>query len=210
MSGIGELEKSVQVYDLWQQNYPRDYLPHATLATVYNELGNLQRALDEAAEALRLEPNVVGNYIDLSDAYMAVNRVEDAEAVIKQAEERNLESEGLLRARYQLAFLKGDAAQMARLAAMSQTDTEDQMLAMQADTAGWQGKLQDAGELTQRAMDSAEHNGDRDAAAGYQASAALRDVEAGNRKQAREAANAALQLSTSEYVQQGQRNWLPK
>ena len=40
---------------------------------------------------------------------------------------------------YQLAFLKEDAAEMARMsaAAMGKPGTEDLLLASQADTAGW-------------------------------------------------------------------------
>ena len=62
--------------------------------------------------------------------------------------------------RYQLAFLKGDAAQMAQLAsaAMGKPGTEDLLLAAQADTEAWYGKLKNAHELTRRAMDSAQHN----------------------------------------------------
>jgi eukaryotic-like serine/threonine-protein kinase len=198
ISGVGELEKSVPVYEQWHQSYPRDFMPPASLCTVYSELGNLQKSLDEAIEALRLEPNHVTNYEDLCDAYIALNRLDEAEAVIRQSEEHKLENEGLIRARYLLAFLKGDRAGMEHWAAMGITSAEDQMLAMQADTAGWQGKLKDARNLTQRAVDSAQHNGDADAAAVYLTFEALREVEAGNRKQAREAATAALKLSTSE------------
>jgi predicted Zn-dependent protease len=200
LSGRGELEKSVQAYELWQQNYPRDYLPHATLTVVYASLGNPEKALDEALEALRLEPNAGVNYVNLGDAYISLNRLEEADAVFRQAQERRLEDESLILSRYQLAFLRGDAAQMAQWAAMVKMGAEDQMLAMQADTAGWQGKLKDAGELTRRAMDSAQHNGAQEAAATYQAWAAVRSVEAGNGKQARAAAKAALDLSSYQYV----------
>jgi serine/threonine protein kinase/predicted Zn-dependent protease len=200
LSGRGELEKSVQAYELWQQNYPRDYLPHATLTVVYGSLGNPEKALDEALEALRLEPNAGLNYVNLGDAYISLNRLEEADAVFRQAQDRKLEDESLILGRYQLAFLRGDAAQMAQWAAMVRMGAEDQMLAMQADTAGWQGKLKDAGELTRRAMDSAQHNGAQEAAATYQAWAALRAVETGNGKQARAAAKAALDLSSYQYV----------
>jgi hypothetical protein len=44
------------------------------------------------------------------------NRLDEAEAVYQQMEARKLESEWLLQNRYILAFLKGDAAQMAQLA----------------------------------------------------------------------------------------------
>ena len=122
--------------------------------------------------------------------------------MFKQAEERKLESEFLLQNRYQLAFLKGDAAQMAQLvsAAMGKPGTEDLLLATQADTEGWYGKLKNAHELTGRAMDSAQHNDAKETAAAYQAAAALREVEAGNREQARAEANAALKLAPNRDV----------
>ena len=104
--------------------------------------------------------------------------------------------------RYQLAFLKGDAAQMAQLvsAAMGKPGAEDLLLATQADTEGWYGKLKNAHELTGRAMDSAQHNDAKETAAAYQAAAALREVEAGNREQARAEANAALKLAPNRDV----------
>ena len=142
------------------------------------------------------------NYVNLGFAYMTLNRLDEAEAVYKQAEERKLESEFLLQNRYWLAFLKGDAAQMAQLvsAAMGKPGAEDLLLATQADTEGWYGKLKNAHELTGRAMDSAQHNDAKESAAAYQAAAALREVEAGNREQARAEANAALKLAPNRDV----------
>ena len=120
----------------------------------------------------------------------------------KQAEERKLEGECLLQNRYQLAFLKGDAAQMAQLAsaAMGKPGTEDLLLAAQADTEAWYGKLKNARELTRRAMDSAQHNDAKETAAAYQAAAALREVESGNREQARADADAAVKLAPNRDV----------
>ena len=142
------------------------------------------------------------NYVNLGFAYTALNRLDEAEAVYKQAEERKLENEILLQCRYWLAFLKGDAAQMAQLvsAAMGKPGSEDLLLATQADTEGWYGKLKNAHELTGRAMDSAQHNDAKESAAAYQAAAALREVEAGNREQARAEANAALKLAPNRDV----------
>jgi len=101
-----------------------------------------------------------------------------------------------------LAFVKGDAAQMAQLlsAAMGKPGSEDLLLAMHADTEGWYGKLKNAHELTGRAMDSAQRNDAKESAAAYQAEAALREVEAGNREQARAEAHAALRLGPNRDV----------
>jgi serine/threonine protein kinase/tetratricopeptide (TPR) repeat protein len=189
-------------YELWQQTYPRDAKPYESLGLGSSYVGNWEKALEEFREALRLEPNDVDNYVNLGFAYTAVNRLDEAESVYKQAEERKLGGEDLLQGRYYLAFLKGDAAQMAQLvsAAMGKPSAEDLLLALQADTEGWYGKLKNAHELTGRAMDSARHNDAKEAAAAYEAAAALREVEAGSREQARAEAKAAVKLAPGRQV----------
>jgi tetratricopeptide (TPR) repeat protein len=198
----GELEKVAQVNELLQQTYPRGFASYAELGYVATLLGNWEKALEEFREALRLGPDFVVNYLNLGFAYQSLNRLDEAEAVFKQAEEHKLEGEYLLANRYQLAFLKGDSAKMVQLAsaAMGKPGTEDQLLAMQADTESWYGKLKNAHELSGRAMDSAQHNDARESAASYQAAAALREVESGNREQARAEANAALKLAPNRDV----------
>jgi serine/threonine protein kinase/tetratricopeptide (TPR) repeat protein len=198
----GELEKAAQTYELWQQTYPRNDGAYRMVGVISRTLGNWEKALEEFQAALRLVPNGMGNYLNLGYAYTALNRLDEAEAVYKQAEERKLENEYLLVARYQLAFLKGDAAQMAQLvsAAMGKPGSEDVLLAMQAATEGWYGKLKDAHELTGRAMDSAQHNDAKETAAAYQVEAALREAEAGDREQARAEAKAAVKLAPNRDV----------
>ena len=160
------------------------------------------RALQEYRESLRLEPSYPFNYANLGWTYIALDRLDEAEAVYKQVEERNLETEWLPVARYVLAFLKGDGTQMAQLAgaAMGKPDMEEGMLATQADTEGWFGKLKNANELTRKAMDSAQYRDAKEIAAEYQAAAALREVESGNSKQARADADAALKLAPNRDV----------
>ncbi len=202
LNATGELEKAAQTYELWQQTYPRSDVPYRRLGVISGFLGNWEKALEEWREALRLEPNSVYSYVNLVRAYMTLNRLDEAEAVYKQAEERKLENEHMLQNRYQLAFLKDDAAQMAQLAsaAMGKPGYEDLLLAAQANTEGWYGKLKNAGELTGRAMDSAQHHDAKESAAAYQAAAALREVESGDREQALAQANAAVKLAPNRDV----------
>jgi len=199
---VGDSEKQAQTCELWEQAYPRDCEPHVVLGVICSSLGDWERTLEEWREALPLGPADMTNYINLGFAYTVLNRLDEAEAVFKQGEERGLASELLPWCRYLLAFLKGDAAQMARLvsAAMGKPGTEHMLLAAQADTEGWYGKLKNAHELTTRAMDSAQHSDARENAAAYQAVAALREVEAGNREQARAEAQAALKLAPNRDV----------
>jgi eukaryotic-like serine/threonine-protein kinase len=198
----GELDKAVSAYRLWQQTYPRDYSLHVHLQVIYASVGDLETAAEEGREALRLEPNSGLNYTVLGAAYMSLNRLDEADAVFQQAQDRKLGSEALLPLRYQLAFLKGDAAQMAQLAsaAMGKPGVEGLMLSTQADTEAWYGRLKAARELTRRAMDSAQRDDARETSGVYLAKAALREVESGEREQARTDANAAIKLAPNRDV----------
>jgi serine/threonine protein kinase len=199
----GELEKARQTFELWKQNYPRDEVPYLDLGYIEGCLGNFEKGLEEAKDALRVEPNDATTYLNVAGSYVALNRLDEAEAVLKLADEHKLESETLLQERYQFAFIKGDTAKMAQLvsAAAGKPGIEDVLLSSQADTEGWYGKMKNASESTRRAMDSAEKNDAKESAAGYQAAAALREAEAGHREQARADANAALKLAPNRDVE---------
>jgi DNA-binding winged helix-turn-helix (wHTH) protein/Flp pilus assembly protein TadD len=202
-NATGEMEKAAQTYELWQQTYPRDPTPYRGLGLSAVALGNLEKALEGFREAMRLEPDSGFNYLCLGYAYTTLNRLDEAEAVFRQAEELKLEGEFLLLNHYFVAFLRGNAAQMAQLvsAAMGKPGAEGLLLAAQADTEGWYGKLKSAHELTRKAMDSAQHNDAKESAATYQAEATLLEVESGNRRQARGEANAAAKLAPNRDVQ---------
>jgi tetratricopeptide (TPR) repeat protein len=142
-------------------------------------------------------------YAGLALDYADLNRLDEAEAVYKEAEQRNLQSEVLLAGRYRLAFLRADKEQAAHLAAaaIGQLGADDLLLAAQADTEAWYGRLKNARDLTERAAQSAVHRDAKEAAATYQVAAALRDVELSNKERARALVTAALKLAPSREVQ---------
>jgi DNA-binding winged helix-turn-helix (wHTH) protein/tetratricopeptide (TPR) repeat protein len=195
--GTGEIEKAIPAYELWQQTYPRDYASYVHLGTLYFSTGNLEKAVEQTRESVRLEPNSADNYGGLALAYILQNRLDEAEIVLHQAEERKLESEFLLELRYKLAFLKRDTARMAQTvsAAIGKPGSEDLLLNAQANTEAWYGRLKDARELTRRAINSAQQNNAQETGADYQARTALHEVESGLRKQARSEAYAAIKLA---------------
>jgi tetratricopeptide (TPR) repeat protein len=200
----GELEKAAKVYELWQQTYPRDYVPCGNLGFIYNSLGNLEKALEEARKAIGLVPNDWVSYSNLAADYQNLNRLDEAEGVYRQAAERKLEGLYLLANRYTLAFLNGNTATMAQsvAAAMGKPGMEDVLLAAQADTEAWHGRFKNARELSRQAMDSAQRNDAKETAATYQILAALREVEAGNREQALADADAAMKLAPNRNVRE--------
>ena len=65
---------------------------------------------------LRLAPDAANSYRDLAVDYVNLNRLDEAEAMYKEAESESWRHVGRAKSRYLLAFLKGDEAQMAQLA----------------------------------------------------------------------------------------------
>ncbi|HYL16778.1 MAG TPA: hypothetical protein VEV41_27335 [Terriglobales bacterium] len=134
---------------------------------------------------------------------MSLNRLDEAGAVFRQAEDRKLESEELLDGRYQLAFLKGDTAEMERLVAQAngKPGIEDVLLGDQAETEAYHGRLGKARQLTQWAIDSAERNDAKETAAGYYSRAGRDEAYLGETSRSRADVNAALRLAPNRDVQ---------
>ena len=128
-------EKLVQHDEVWQQTYPQDVEPYHELAFLYARLfGKYEAALHEAREAVRLEPGNEENYSNLCYSYRWLNRLDEAAAVLKEAEQRKLESANLLEHRYDLAFLKGDMKEIERLMA---TPTDKRAVDYFHDLEAW-------------------------------------------------------------------------
>jgi eukaryotic-like serine/threonine-protein kinase len=201
--GTGELEKAISSFELWRQTYPRDPASYTSLGIIYRWLGASEKALQQALEAHRLAPNSTNTYQNLGADYVNLNRLNEADAVYKEAERRNIPYEGRTRSRYLLAFLQGDTTQMSQLAAAAKGKRgEDGVLAAQVNTEAWYGRLQQARELTRQTVDSAIHSDAKESAAAYEAATALFEVETGNREQGRADVDAAMKLSPNRNVQE--------
>jgi tetratricopeptide (TPR) repeat protein len=192
----GELEKSNQVYELWKQSYPRDYVPPLNLGNNYMWLGQWEKALRETLEGLRLEPNSVVPNFNLAATYLALNRLEDARTTLEQAQGRKLDGYSLRVAMYQAAFLRGDQQTMQQQSAWAagRSGEEDWLLSAESDTEAYFGRLAKARDFSLRAVDSARHADAKETAALWQANAALREAEFGNPSSARQSALAAVAL----------------
>ncbi len=199
--GTGEIEKAAQVSELWKQTYPRNLMPHIWLANFYQLLGRPDKALQESREALRLQPSSVSTFANLANTDLILNHVEEAQQVLAQAEARGLTSPAMQVFLYRLAFLRGDRAEMERRAAAAAGQpAEDQLLAQQADTEAYHGRLARARALTRRTVDAALRDGRGEAAATFRAAGALREAAFGNRQPARQEARAALALAPGQMV----------
>jgi eukaryotic-like serine/threonine-protein kinase len=192
----GELEKEAQTYELWEANYPRDFVPHNNLGSAYSNMGQYDKALVEYGEALRLEPAIDG-YSNLAAAYINLNRLDEAKEKLDQAFARKLDNGSLRTFLYILAFLQRDAPLMEQQVAWGagKPGDEDPLLSIQSDTEAYYGRMSKASDFTRRAVDSAVRADSKETAALWQVNAALREAELGNTVPARQGVAAALGLS---------------
>jgi len=192
----GELEQETQVYELWAKSYPQDTVPPGNLGYIYTELGQYEKSLTATEEAQRLAAGAIG-YSNLADIYLQLNRLDDAQKTVEEAQKHNLVADFLHLAIYQLAFLKSDVAEMERQVAWAagKPGTEDFLLSFQSDTEAYYGHLTKARDFSRRAVDAAVRADSKETAAIWQVNAALREAEIGNTAAGKQDVAAALALA---------------
>jgi serine/threonine protein kinase/tetratricopeptide (TPR) repeat protein len=193
----GELEKEAQTYELWIANYPRDAVPYNNLGANETFTGQYDKALAEAQETLRLEPNDVTNNSNLGAVYLSLNRLDDAKAIFDQTLARNLDGGSLRLNIYLLAFLRGDSAQMEQQLSWGagKPGDEDRLLSAQSDTEAYYGRLSKARDFSRRAMDSAVRADSKETGALWALNDALHEAELGDTSAAKQSITEALALS---------------
>jgi eukaryotic-like serine/threonine-protein kinase len=201
----GDLEKARRAYELWAQTYPRDWLPPDNLGGIYRIVGQYDKRLAANRETLRLDPASAWSYAYLVYPYLNLNRLEEARSTVEEAQAKHLDSPLLRIGLYQLTFLQNDPAGMAQQVtwAAGKSGVEDVLLALEAATAAYSGRLGEARDFSRRAVASAERAEEKEKAASYGADAALREALFGNAAAGRQQAAAALGLSTGRDVKYG-------
>jgi tetratricopeptide (TPR) repeat protein len=203
----GNLEKAYQTLELWLQTYPRGQEPSPLgllggLST--HGTGRFERVIEVAQRRIAAEPDVMFGYSNLASANYYLDRFEAAKKAIQQAIERNLGSDEMLMLAYQLALLTGDREQMDRLAGLARGKrrAEPMIAHLEALASARSGRLEAARRSSNRAMDVARQQGERDeTAASYQAARAVWEAVCGNAAVGKRDAMAALERSEGRDVQ---------
>ena len=89
LATTGNLEAGRKLCELWAQTYPRDENAHITLATVYSQLGDGDKAVTASREALKLNPSG-HTYGNVGCGYLALNRLDEVKAIVQEARARSL------------------------------------------------------------------------------------------------------------------------
>jgi len=197
----GELEKAAQVHTLEVQNY-QSAGAYNHLAIDQGELGLYKTSADGFRKALTIDPTRAGTYANLATDLLALNRLDDASAVLADASRQKLQTDGLLQVGYWVAFVRGDSGRMQSLVQLSSEvqGAKSLLLAEQSNTEAYYGHFEKARALSREAANLMEREGDKESAAVCLAQAAVWEAEAGSYFQARGLLAQAQKLSRGQDV----------
>jgi serine/threonine protein kinase/tetratricopeptide (TPR) repeat protein len=202
----GNLEKAYQTLELWLQTYPRGNQPSPQVllgGVSTHGTGRFERAIQGAQIAIAADPDAAIAYAGLAQTYLLTDRFREAESTIARAVARNLESTELLVVPYIIAVLTGDEDRKAEATALARGKrrVEHLMAHQEALALARSGRLQAARRSSNRAVDLALQEGERESAASYRAARAVWEAVCGNAAEASRNAAAALDLSNGRDVQ---------
>ncbi len=204
--GTGNQEKAQQVCNEWARTYPSEVFPHSFLAGFIDPvLANYKGAVEEARKIIELNPDYGFGYYLLGYDLIYLNDLQGAEDAVHMAADRNFNPERMATLRFDLAYMRGDAAGMQRGVEWAQAhpEIEDWILDHQAFAEASQGRLKNATSLSRRAAALAMQGGGREHAADFEARAALWQASFGNSIEAKRTAAAALTLAGNREVNYG-------
>jgi len=194
----GEVYKAIDVLRAWEGLEPNQFPPHNLLGLAYAELGLFQKAADEYRLTLALAPQLPLPYWNLEAALRAAGQYNQAEAVMRRAQDRKFQGWLLHRELYQLALLRSDAAGLEREQAWLAQNADDPLVVgTQARIDLLAGNLSRARQRTQHAVNMALESNLKEFAADMLLTQASAEALFGESTQARHTVAAVVKLADS-------------
>jgi serine/threonine protein kinase/tetratricopeptide (TPR) repeat protein len=192
----GELDKAGQTYQEEIESYPRESAAYNRLGVVFALQGQYEKATEITRQAVRLAPDALSGYTNPANYALALQRFNEAQQTIHDAQARKLDDAIFHSALYALAFLGGNSGAMAEQQQWFAGKPEENWgLALASDTEAYAGHLGKARELTKRAVDAAIRADSKENGAVFQTIAAQREAAYGHAAEARQSAAEALKLA---------------
>jgi serine/threonine protein kinase/tetratricopeptide (TPR) repeat protein len=194
----GQLEKGIAAYELYKQTYPRDVTPYVNLAVTYVlSLGEFEKGLENAKEAIRVDPDEARGYDFSARAYVALNRLDEAKTILKAGLQRNPSFVYLHDNLAFIAYVQGDTAAMDKEEVFlhDQPDLELGVQTRHGDIAASRGQLRQAQDFYEKARQIAQRLQLKDSDAGLLTGQGWMLGHFGYSKRATEAANSGLAIS---------------
>ena len=198
----GNLQKEMQTLEAWLQIYPRDTDAMAIVGGwAAQGTGQYERGIQAGDDVLRMDRNMTFGYT-AAIHYLSLDRLGEAENILRRAAERRLELPEMLVTRYYLAFLKDDLPGMQREIARAPGElAADWMFHHQALVLAHSGRMQQARTMWEHAVALAEQAERREDSAIYRAAEAVCDAHFGYPSEARKRARSALNVAKGRDVE---------
>jgi serine/threonine protein kinase/tetratricopeptide (TPR) repeat protein len=193
LNTIGDIEKSIDVYERWHSAYPRDSIPLNNLSLAYGSIGEYDKGLQMALEEMKVDPNSIFSYQDLAAGYFSQNRLDETKAVAEQANKKDPEATMPHRVLMELAYLRDDTAEVERQIAWAKGRPEEPFILMASSGLNWNhGKTRKASEILRNAEAIAEKNGGTEFAALMEATDGFKGAMSGDCASGRNLALSSL------------------
>jgi len=192
----GQLEKGNAAYELYKQTYPRDVTPDINLSVTDNELGNFEKGLANAKAGIGVDPDEARGYGNSASAFMGLNRLEEAKAVVNDGLRLHPDFLYLHDVLANIALAQGDLATMEReeVLAKAQPDLEWGVFYRHGDIAASHGQLRRADDFYEKARQVAQRVQLKSAEGAAISERAWVWALGENQKEAIESANASLAI----------------
>jgi eukaryotic-like serine/threonine-protein kinase len=201
-SVTNDLEKAVDLYQQWIRVYPRDNVPHDDLSLAYQGLGENEKALAAATDAVRVDPQDAYAYQNQTFSYLYLDRFDEAKAVTQTAISQRHDTTAVHIALLVLAAAQKDGA--ALQAQLKWAAGKPYESFFNSTYAGYQdslGRFKRADEIYRQAITLGVKNGVNETPALALSSQALDEAECGLETVAREKAASALKQQTNPFAQ---------
>ncbi len=195
---LGDIDKVIELEELWKQMYPRDRGGPQNLSVSYWAIGQFEKAVAEAEEALRREPRAGGLYSVYGQVLLPLNRYAEAKESYMQATRLGFDAPKVHRDLYRIAFVQGDVnAMQQQLEWWNGKPNEFRALTWQAEAAAFLGQWKKSQSLLRSALDTALRQNKKVSAADILADQALWSVLFGQPLPAKAAATRSVALDRS-------------
>jgi tetratricopeptide (TPR) repeat protein/predicted Ser/Thr protein kinase len=197
----GQLDKGITAYELYKQTYPRDSTPYNNLASIYNSVfGQFENALEDARQAVALDSDYIGNYVNLALAYEGLNRLDEARATLQEPLKRHPGSQTLHILLAGIAWAQNDATTMEKELSLAQadgTEGEFSVAGVRMGLAAYHGQIHQSQAICQKIALLAQKSNLQETAAGALAQEAVWEAVFGLKQQSVKTAEDALKDSDS-------------
>jgi hypothetical protein len=191
-----ELDKAIEAYRLAIGHYPRDFGFHNNLSNMYIELGQFEEGLKEGQEAARLQPNAEPPYRRQLDAYMCLDRLDEAGKLADKVRMQGIDGARIHQRFLEMAYIEGDQAAAARETQWYAGRPEEYLsFGLQAANRNVLGQRLESSKLYKRAAETALRRRFQDVAAGFDEADARADALLGNCRTVRRLGRPPLELA---------------